>query len=114
MGSPSAGEPVRRNPEAELGASVARYFPWLGWLIAGRKEKGRYTVDGVSLRRRADGWMVVATAYDLEEFRPVVAFGRAESLYYALRNCTSSIAKGEWKRDKFREEAKLGDVSHRV
>jgi hypothetical protein len=77
-----------------LGASASN----LAGVLKGR---GRYQWKRLALKKGEDGAVLaVLEADDLQEWGPVVAFGRGEGWSSALVNLSKAIAAGRWRADK--------------
>lgn len=81
---------------------VSQRWPWFGRLLLSKREVCGVAIDGFSVRHDGLLWVVVVRGMRLEPLEFVVAIGRAERLYDALRNVTSTINKGTWAKDKYR------------
>jgi len=100
---------VKRMPQRDRGdpaVDVAKFlcgrWAWFGWLFADRREVVNVRIEGFSARHDGVTWWVVVRGLRYEPLEYVVAFGRAERLYDAFRNVTTSIARGHWATDRYR------------
>jgi hypothetical protein len=65
------------------------------------KGRGRYQWKRFALKRAEDGEvMAVLEVDDLEEWRPMVAFGRGQRWTEAVVNLSKAVAGGRWRADK--------------
>lgn len=90
------------RPDLAFAKLVGHYFTWLGRALAGDTVAGEVRLEGFSVRFDPSGVLVIVRGLALGDVRYVVAFGRGEGLYEALRNVTTAIRKGQWKPDKYR------------
>jgi len=90
-------------PNITMAKRLADRWGWLSRLLVGKQPYDTVIIQGFSVRIDAAKTFVVVRALRIDNFSNVVAFGSADNLYDALRNVTAAMAKGEWKKDKFRQ-----------
>ena len=98
-----AGErEAREDPAIAVYKILAQRWKWFADILVGRVIVGDVRLVGFSCRLETASVLVVVRGFHLVRVENVVAFGSGERLYEALRNVTTTIGQGGWKKDKFK------------